>query len=121
MDEIELEAWAQRSGERLRAALPAPTVAELAHLRAARSAAVAAIPAAPPTTMLPFAVAAVLVLTVGMGLSALRTSTPPVPSAQLATLLDEEELQLLDELEFYAWLELQAEDPPSGTDAGADG
>ena len=106
-------------GARLRSQLPDPDDLALARLRAARQVAVRAMPATTWTRVaLPFAVAALLMLTVGLGLRTTTTSAPATvaaqPSADLELLLGEEDLEFLDQLEFYAWLDMRAE-------TGADG
>ncbi len=114
-----MDSTAVELGARLRSQLPDPDDLALAWLRAARQAAVRAMPATTVTQVaLPFAVAALLMLTVALGLRATTTSAPESiaarPSADLELLLGEEDLEFLDQLEFYAWLDMRAE-------TGADG
>jgi hypothetical protein len=108
-------------GARLRAQVPDPDEVMAARLRAARRAAVAAMPETGGAwSVIPFAAAAVLMLTVSLGLWTTTTTTTQTASGIddpgtgrsveiLGPPLDEDDLALLDDLEFYAWLELQAQ------------
>jgi hypothetical protein len=129
MNEEAMDRDVEALGALIRDRTADPDELATARLRAARRAAVDAMPAAPNALrqLIPFAAAAMLVVTVSVGLGNTGRDAPellvvdPVtaPNADpmygssegsgVEQLIGTEDLEFLDQLEFYAWLEMQAE------------
>lgn len=75
----------------------------LAELEQARPAWMQWAPAAGVTA------AAVVALVIWTGNPAIEEVTPPAMADDIEILLDEDELEMLEELEFYSWIDLEEE------------
>ena len=53
--------------------------------------------------------AAVVALVICTGNPAIEEVTPPAMADDIEILLDEDELEMLEELEFYSWIDLEEE------------
>lgn len=120
------EAFARAAGERLRRSADEIDAATASRLNRARQAALGQLPgrrSRPPWLVPALTAAAVCVIAVGLSLD--RTPVPVAPAVESAAdmdlLLADDSLEMLEDLEFYAWLDADLSPAELGDELGSEG